>query len=508
MNNVIINSNYKIDIAEEQKDDTIMKVKFIICDFNINRNGTKINRNTIENWLSTLVGKPLVGKIKLNKDNEEDFGSHEANTVFKLDENGHLQKTYKFDTDAFGTFTSVQIEKIDNEEYITAEANVWKRFSKTCELIQKRFDDNLPLGTSWEIEILDKSDDGQVKVINDGIFFGLALLGKYTTPAYESNGNSLLEVAEKEQQNIDELSEAFIKDIIEISELEQSIETENSSVENKINNEGGHLKMAEENKIEISSLTMEDLYTKVRKAICKATTDDDKYYYISYLFPIEFRAIVHSYEDEDNKFVEFTYSISENGDVSITGQKEVEMVFKPKLDVDAEMSEINSKLSTKENELSQKVDEIVKLGETIQSLNSTIAEKNLEISELEPVKAELAEKKAKEEEEAKCKKKAELSEMMVSSKYFTSEELSSNEEIANALENLDEATLKTMIADKVIESAEKAKEESEKKKCKAEKEVEKSAIEVSEAKVDLNAEQNYDYANPIKTLFKSGFFNK
>lgn len=506
MDNITFNSNYKIEIAEEQKDDTILKVKFIICDFNANRNGTKLNRDTIEDWINTLIAKPVVGKIKLNKDNDEDFGSHEAKKVYNLNSNGNLEKNYKFDTDAFGTFTNVQIEEIDGDECITAEANIWKRFSKTCELIQYRFDNNLPLGTSWEIQIMDSLQDGQVKIINQGIFFGLALLGKYITPAYEMNDSSLLEVAEKEQ---DELSQAFMEDIIEISESQNNkIDTDNSSVENKINyNEGGHIKMAKENKTELSSLTMDDLYTKVRKAI-NIATDEDKWYYITYLYPIEFRAIAHSYDDDDMVFVEFTYSVSENGDISITGKNDVEMVFKPKVDVDTEMSEINTKLSTKENELSQKVDEIVKLGETIQSLNSAIAEKNLEISELEPVKAELAEKKAKEEEEAKCKKKAELSEMMVSSKYFTSEELSSNNEIANALENLDEATLKTMIADKVIESAEKAKEEAEKKKCKAEKEVEKSSIEVSEVKTDLNAEQNYDYVNPVKSLFKNGFFNK
>ena len=40
-----------------------------------------------------------------------------------------------------------------------------------------------------------KDDDG--RVINDGIFLGLALLGKNVQPAYSSNDSSLLEVAEK-----------------------------------------------------------------------------------------------------------------------------------------------------------------------------------------------------------------------------------------------------------------------------------------------------------------------
>ena len=37
--------------------------KFVICDFSVNGNQVALNRETIESWMSTLVGNPLVGKL-------------------------------------------------------------------------------------------------------------------------------------------------------------------------------------------------------------------------------------------------------------------------------------------------------------------------------------------------------------------------------------------------------------------------------------------------------------
>ena len=132
-NKIILDSNYKVEISEIQNDPTYMEVKFIICDFSTNRNGVRIDRNNIENWMQTLVNKPLVGKIQFNsKNNEEDFTTHQAKKVYKRDENGKINQVYNFGTEAFGVFTEVNIETIDEVEYIVAKANVWRRFSKAC----------------------------------------------------------------------------------------------------------------------------------------------------------------------------------------------------------------------------------------------------------------------------------------------------------------------------------------------------------------------------------------
>lgn len=497
-NKIILDSNYKVEISEIQNDPTYMEVKFIICDFSTNRNGVRIDRNNIENWMQTLVNKPLVGKIQFNsKNNEEDFTTHQAKKVYKRDENGKIIQTYKFGTEAFGVFTEVNIETIDEVEYIVAKANVWRRFSKACEIIENRYSSETELSTSWEISILKESQDSEGRIIEDGIFIAHCVLGKNCTAAYQSNDSSMLELVAEQEEN--ELAEAILEDIKSINQEElSSIDTDNNSVENNLKDElkGGNIDMAEENKTEISALTMDDLYEKLRKAINKITStgDDwkDKYYYIFRVYPVDFKVLAHSYEDTDDMYLQFTYSVSENGDVSVSNPVGVEMVFIPKSDNDTSISELQTKLSEKETELSTKLDEIVKLGETIQSLNTTISEKDKEIAELEPMKQQIAEAEAKKKEEEETAKKKCLSEMLVSSKYFSAEEVEASEELQTMISELNETGIKTKIAERVIEQASKV--------------VTEPKVETSEENVeistDLNAESKYDYDNPSSYLLK------
>lgn len=191
-------------------------------------------------------------------------------------------------------------------------------------------------------------------------------------------------------------------------------------------------------------------------------------------------------------YLQFTYSVSENGDVSVSNPVGVEMVFVPKADNDTSMSELQTKLSEKETELSTKLDEIVKLGETIQSLNTTISEKDKEIAELEPMKQQIAEAEAKKKEEEETAKKKCLSEMLVSSKYFSAEEVEASEELQTMISELNETGIKTKIAERVIEQASKV--------------VTEPKVETSEENVeistDLNAESKYDYDNTSSFLLK------
>lgn len=210
--NIVLYSCNKVEVSESQ-DNSYMNVKFIICNFDVNKNNVMLNRETIDSWIETLIMKPIVGLIKTNKDNELDFTSHQAKKVYELI-NGQIQEKLKFGTDAFGVFDSVQIETIDDVEYITANCRIWRRFENCCKIIQDRFDNNEPLNTSWEISIVNsnkKSINGKmVKVINDGVFIGHALLSKYTSPAYDCSG--MLEVAEEQE---DEFVQAVINDLNE-----------------------------------------------------------------------------------------------------------------------------------------------------------------------------------------------------------------------------------------------------------------------------------------------------
>lgn len=62
--------------------------KFVICDFSVNGNQVALNRDTIESWMSTLVGNPLVGKLVVAPKGELDFSGHNMKVVTRKDDDG------------------------------------------------------------------------------------------------------------------------------------------------------------------------------------------------------------------------------------------------------------------------------------------------------------------------------------------------------------------------------------------------------------------------------------
>ena len=68
---IYLSSNYNISISESDHPDYYL-VDFILCDFDFNGNGVKLNRDTIETWMDTLVMNPVVGKIQ-----GSDFTTHQ-----------------------------------------------------------------------------------------------------------------------------------------------------------------------------------------------------------------------------------------------------------------------------------------------------------------------------------------------------------------------------------------------------------------------------------------------
>lgn len=180
-----------------------------------------MNRDTIESWMSTLVGNPLVGKLVVAPKGELDFSGHNMKVVTRKDDDGNEYKTAEFDTDAFGSFQSVGIEKIDDTDFIVASCKIWKRYPKACATILRRIESGT-LNTSWEIDVL-KAHKGIVggrmaKIIDDGVFTAHCLLGANVEPAYKCS--KLLEVAETDFGL--ELANAYIEDTKEISNIESN----------------------------------------------------------------------------------------------------------------------------------------------------------------------------------------------------------------------------------------------------------------------------------------------
>lgn len=424
-----------------------MKAKFAICDFTRNENGIKLDKNNINNWVKTLIGQPLVGKVIKTWQGKEDFSSHNAKIVTKRNDKGQLYKKMELDTSAYGVFEDVWVEG----DEIYAEARIWRRFEKVCNIIQAKIDNKEKLATSWELQIKDYDieicEGKPTRVVKDAKFIGHCLLGSKpdgtkVKGAYESS--QLLEVAE-------DLNEALLQDI---------------NILNK-NNEGGIRMTLSEIRNQVSDL----IYAQ----------ENDKISYNGVLVDTENYT---AYAQKGDSYIEFKYTVNSDNTVSISSQKDVDMVLTSK----SELSELKKRAEESEETkktLSEKLDDIEKLGETITSQKQEIEGLKKYKEELDKIneEKEVAEKKAKEEKLR-----------TLASKHFSEEELK-EEKLTKAISELDENAVKLMIAEKIIEKVDSQKEETE----------------VSEKKedvhLDVSLSEKFDYTtddnvNALKKYFE------
>ena len=453
MDNIVFYSD-QVYLSENSNPDSYI-AKFIICDFGRNKNGVALDRNTIENWMSTLKNKPLVGKIKMRYDGEYDFTGHNVREVEKVDENGNKYREVEFDTEAFGTFFDVAIETINDKEYIVASCEIWKRFTKACEIIVNRIQEG-SLSTSWEISV-EKSTQGIIdglmtKIIQAGRFIGHCLLGKNVSPAYDSSG--LLEIA---STNYDmEFAEALSQDILsqgldkeneakEENNLQSNIETqvaeenvEETVVETPVaeTTESSTETEVTENKdeTEVSQLTEYDLRKKICEA-CRAKLD--KWCWISFHFPVEKEVWLEvDGRESELDFVRMTYTV-ENDTITVSDPEEVKLTVS--------IADVNTKIAELEAEVSTKDEAIIKSGEEITRLKT-------EISELSPFKEKFEQAEQERIENELKEKKDNLVSSITKSGLITKDEIEASEELKGYVDNLDEKSLKAILADRYIAS--------------------------------------------------------
>lgn len=499
-NNIIV-QGLGFEISEDKSNPDYLQGRFCICDFDINKNDVGLNRDTIEEWVSTLVGTPLVAKITKDIKGKEDFGSHEMRIISFKDTAGNVHKKAVFDTSAFGVCTNVSIETADDgNDYIYADYKIWKRFEKACKIIQERADS---LKTSWEIcteEFSQKIKDGKViKRIDKGRFIGLAMLAKSVPPAYDSSG--LLEVASEQE---DELNIALMEDlqnlnvssnintenkeVIEMQDnmenIEQTVETSETVetvevVETETTNtveastetevvETNDVSEAQtdNNETEVSALTERDLHISLNKAF-EAPDSNGKctYGYPFFIFPAENMAWFREYGAKSElDLVEVKYTVA-NNQVQITERNPVTLTVSPR--------EINQVVAQKDNA-------IVEMSAQVQSLNEKVAE-------LQPYKNKVDEIEKAEKEAQFEKDKKELSEYAISSGYITQEELETSEEIQGYINELDKASIKALIADRVVASLANKTQEVETSTANAEDNETNVNIQIN-----LSAEQTED----------------
>lgn len=485
--------------------------KFVICDFSVNGNQVALNRDTIESWMSTLVGNPLVGKLVVAPKGELDFSGHNMKVVTRKDDDGNEYKTAEFDTDAFGSFQSVGIEKIDDTDFIVASCKIWKRYPKACATILRRIESGT-LNTSWEIDVL-KAHKGIVggrmaKIIDDGVFTAHCLLGANVEPAYKCS--KLLEVAETDFGL--ELANAYIEDTKGISniefnekeaknlELNKDKETQTAQVEPtepeqaekaatesttkpttpaepviQTSEEGGETPPPTEPETgtepagdpepapEISSLTGRDLYMKLEDAVSKISSD----YYMTDMFPEDHTIWCKKWgRMNELDYIMFPYTV-EGDEVSLGEPQNITLTVS--------ISQVNTK--------------IAELNGTIASLNTELQSAKEEVASLTPYKDQAEKAEAEKAAAELAQKKENLRQYALSSKMITEAEVSEGGNYASLIENLDETGIKSVIAERCVEAA---------KKTPTEKKIETSEVHKPESiKLNLN-ETKYNTTNANK----------
>ncbi len=490
MENITLYSS-QVYLAEDNSNPDSYIAKFIVSDFGRNKNGVALNRDGIENWLSTLKNKPLVGKIKMRIDGTYDFSGHNMKIVEKVDEDGNTYKTAEFDTDAFGSFFDISIETINDVEYIVASCEIWKRFSRACEIIIKRIQEGT-LHTSWEIAV-EKSHQGIVdglmtKIIDVGRFFGHCLLAKDVSPAYDSSG--LLEIASTNYDVDLEFAEALSQDFmsqgldiknkakeennlqsnekINVAEEETVVETpvaetvknptETSEVtKTKETVESSEDKTESTTETEVSALTEWDLRDKIRAA-CRVKLG--KYCWIAYHFPVEKEIWVEvDGRESELDYVRMTYTV-ENDVVSVSEPENVKLCVTIK--------DINTTVSEYEKTIAEKDELIVKASSEITELKA----QNTELSQYKEKFTQMEQEKAEAE---LAQKKEDLIASVVKSGQITREEIESSEELKGYVDTLDKKSLMSIVGERLTVSMNE----------KPEKE-----IETSEAKEDIHVSSN------------------
>lgn len=402
MNKIKLFSN-KVELATA--DNGNLLAKFILCDFNTNLNGVRLDRASIEDWMDTIIHQPLVGKIvQSGFTGEPDFSGHNMKIVSLEDGT----KRAEFDTDAYGSFVSVAIEEIEGAEYLVATAEIWARYPRVIELIAERVETST-LNSSWEIMVEESYMDGNDKVIKSGTFTAHALLGKNHTPAYACS--RLLEVAEDDT----EFDEEILSAIIEASEANDEIlDVEpNQPVEEPT----------------VSALTDHDIVDAINRELYKKHQEDHGTPYVVYHFPETHEVWARDWCMPECEFYRYTYEII-NDAVVISDPESVELIVEPKA--------INSTLSIRDEALNQ-------ANLTIQSMQSEIETLRVYKDEHDRIEEEkLAQMKEHERSELKA--------YALRSGHITEQELSENESIKLMIESVDMASIKQLIAERFMTS--------------------------------------------------------
>lgn len=480
-----------IEISESS---TYLELTSRICYYDdVNLNGVLLPSDEAEEKANSLINMPVQARYRTNLAGLPTFSGHE---MIK-DENGNIS----FGTQSIGTHTEIYIEnadvdvdgKIKNLPCLYAKYRIWKRYENVVAAVRRLFSIGKLYG-SWEIAVTSYEFKDGIKKITDYEFLANTLLGyEYSSPSYGIDAKAISLSTEENTEMSDGLmvAEALSHDIIshgldreneakedlslkkkdatQVAEenVEETVvdtpvaEQDSSSTEENVSEEN--------NETEVSQLTEYDLREKIREA-CKAKLD--KWCWIAFHFPVE-REVWLEVDARESQldYVRMTYEV--NGDEITVSEPE-------NVKLNVSISEVNTKIAELESEISTKDEAIIKSGEEITNLKT-------EISTLTPFK-EKFEQAEQEKIEAELKdKKESLVSSITKSGLITKEEIESSEELNGYVENLDDKSLKAVLAERYIASLDKGVEVSAKEPTKETETASTNLNNLEDEKVDVKS---------------------
>lgn len=182
------------EITRDEKDPTLMPIKFVIADFEPSGNNTQMSKEVALRGGKTLKDKPIVAKYLETTnytDQNDNFASHEE--VKKRNRYGELIDST--DTIPIGVFTTEgYLETLEingqSKEVMVAEGHLWYyKFQDACELLYEWHQRGIDINTSCEYLYFNYSKVDGITHHLDPIIFNA-----HTILASEDRG-SQLEVA-------------------------------------------------------------------------------------------------------------------------------------------------------------------------------------------------------------------------------------------------------------------------------------------------------------------------
>lgn len=498
MNDKFVFTSSVVDLAEEQD---YLTLRNKVCFFNDrNLNGVQLDYDTsTEEKCKTLINMPVVAKYR-RIDNQDDLGGHEVKVV-----DGKV----KFGTATIGVVTGIEIvvEEVETTNGVVkslpvlyADERVWTRNENCTKAIRRLYLEE-KLHSSWEVKTSEYNFKDNVKHLVDYSFLSNCLLGTRSYPAYGKNGAVVTDISEASNEyeylaaesllgealaldiesasasniNSNQLDDTNRKEgpsmdvnentVVETSEekvVEETVETneveDTAIAESNEENNDGVAEVSEDDPVEESTTedanteaeeaesenssmkTDSDIRQMLEEAVARETIDDEYWYSVSLVFPEEHVVLCHAWRMPALNFVKFNYEI--NGEeVSLSNRENIELVVSP-LNINSE----------------------------IESKNNALAEANSRIEELSKCKEELDKIKAEQAFAERAEAVNKLRDYVVKSGRFTDEEIAS-EEVQRAINELNEAWIKSEIADRLVASMAGDKEK---------------AVETSEIKADDN----------------------